>query len=124
MSKLQTRRPLSKHFGVQDVVNGNRHRLVLSGELDLATAPELEAVILRICGDGKAVVLDLRGLTSMDSSGLRLMLLARSLCRECGSELSVIPGKQNIHHLLEISGTAERIPLQRLRSQSRQIAGR
>jgi anti-sigma B factor antagonist len=124
MSNLRMRRPPSKHFGVQDVVSGNRHRLVLSGELDLATAPELEAVLLRICGDGKAVVLDLRGLTSMDSSGLRLMLLARSLCRECGSELSVIPGEQNIHHLLEISGSAERIPLQQLRSQTRQPAGR
>lgn len=124
MSNLRMRRPPSKHFGVQDVVSGNRHRLVLSGELDLATAPELEAVLLRICGDGKAVVLDLSGLTSMDSSGLQLMLLARSLCRECGSELSVIPGEQNIHHLLEISGTAERIPLQPLRSQTRQAVGR
>jgi anti-anti-sigma factor len=124
MSNLRMRRPLPKHFGVQDAVSGNRHRLVLSGQLDLATAPELEAVILRICGDGKAVVLDLRGLTSMDSSGLRLMLLARSLCRECGSEFSVIPGEQNIHHLLEISGTAERIPLQRLRSHPKQTAGR
>jgi anti-sigma B factor antagonist len=124
MSKLRMRRPPSKHFGVQDVVNGNRHRVVLSGELDLTTAPELEAVILRICGDGKAVVLDLRGLTAMDASGLRLMLLARSLCREYGSEFSVIPGEQNIHHLLEISGTAERIPLLRPQSRSRQTAHR
>jgi anti-sigma B factor antagonist len=122
MSNLRMRRPPSKHFGVQDVVSGDRHRLVLSGELDLATAPELEAVILRICGDGKAVVLDLRRLTSMDSSGLRLMLLARSLCRECGSEFSVIPGEQNIPHLLEISGTAERIALKPLQSRSRQTA--
>jgi anti-anti-sigma factor len=122
MSNLRMRRPPSKHFGVQDVVSGNRHRVVLSGELDLATAPELEAVILRICGDGKAVVLDLRRLTSMDSSGLRLMLLARSLCRECGSEFSVIPGEQNIPHLLEISGTAEPIALQPLQSRSRLTA--
>jgi anti-anti-sigma factor len=124
MSNLRVRRPPSKHFGVQDVVNGNRHRLMLSGELDLATAPELEAVILQICGDGKAVVLDLSRITSMDPSGLRLILLARSLCRECGSEFSVIPGEQNIDHLLEISGTAERIPLERLRPRSRQTANR
>jgi anti-anti-sigma factor len=92
---------------------------MLSGELDLATAPELEAVILRVCGGGTAVVLDLSRLTSMDASGLPLLLLARSLCRECGSEFSVIPGEQNIHHLLEISGTAERIALQRPHSRSR-----
>jgi anti-sigma B factor antagonist len=124
MSNLRMRRPPSKHFGVQDVVSGNCHRLVLSGELDLTTAPELEAVILRICGDGKAVVLDLRRLSSMDSSGLWLMLLARSLCRECGSEFSVIPGEQNIHHLLEITGTSERIPLQAMCPQPRRTADR
>jgi anti-anti-sigma factor len=124
MSNLRMRRPPSMRFGVQDVVNRNRHRLMLSGELDLAIAPELEAVILRICGDGKAVVLDLSRLTTMDPSGLRLILLARSLCRECGSEFSVIPGEQNIHHLLEISGTAEWIPLQQLQPRSRQTVDR
>jgi anti-anti-sigma factor len=123
MSNPRMRRPPSMHFGVQDVVNGNRHRLILSGELDLVTAPELEAVILQICGDGKAVVLDLSRITSMDSCGLRLILLARSLCRECGSEFLVIPGEQNIDHLLEISGSAERIPLERLQSRSRQNGG-
>jgi anti-sigma B factor antagonist len=124
MSNLRMRQVPSKHFGIQDAVNGNRHRLMLSGELDSATAGELEGVILRICGDGHAVVLDLSRLTSMDSSGLRLILLARSLCRECGSEFSVIPGERNIHHLLEISGTLERISVQPLQSRSRQAADR
>jgi anti-anti-sigma factor len=124
MSDIRMRRQPSKHFGVQDVVNRDRHRLILSGELDLTTAPWLEAVILRVCGDGNAVVLDLSRLAPLDSSGLRLILLARSLCRECGSEFSVIPGEQNLHHLLEISGTAERIPLQRLQSRSMQTADR
>ena len=124
MSNQRMRRPPSRHFGVQDVVNGNRHKLMPSGELDAATAGELEAVILRICGDGHDVVLDLSRLTSMDSSGLRLILLARSLSRECGSEFSVIPGEQNVRHLLEISGTLERIALQPLRSDSRLPAGR
>ncbi len=124
MSNLRMRRPPSKHFGVQDVVSGNRHRLMPSGDLDSSTAAELEAVILRVCGDGKAVLLDLRRLTSMDSSGLRLILLARSLCRESRSEFSVIPGEQNIHHLLEISGSLESIPLRALESQPRQTAER
>jgi anti-anti-sigma factor len=107
---------------VQDVVSEDRHRLIPSGDLDSATAGELEAVILRTCGDGRAVMLDLSRLTSMDSGGLQLILLARSLCRECGSEFSVIPGEQNIDHLLEISGSLERIPLRALESRQRQAA--
>jgi anti-anti-sigma factor len=110
------RRPPSKHFGVQDVVSGNRHRLILSGSLDCASAADLEAVILRICGDGNALVLDLSRLTFMEASCLRLILLAASLCRECGSEFSVIPGQQNIPHLLEISGNLEQVQMHRQRA--------
>ncbi len=113
MSSPRMRRAAAKHFGVQDVVNGDRHRLVLSGELDLASVGDLETVILRICGNGNALVLDLSRLTFMDSSGLRLILLAGSLCREGESEFAVIPGQQNIAHLLEISGTVGQIPLLR-----------
>lgn len=107
MSNLQTRRA---HLGVQAVVNGNRHTLILSGELDLASAGDLEPVILRICGDVSALVLDLSRLTFMDSNGLRPILLAGSLCRERGCEFSVIPGQHNIQHLLEITGTLGEIP--------------
>jgi anti-anti-sigma factor len=110
MSNLRTRRAPSKHFGVQDVVNGNRHTLILTGELDLASAGDLEPVILRLCGDVSALVLDLTRLRFMDSNGLRLILLAGSLCRERGCEFAVIPGQHNIQHLLEITGTLEKIP--------------
>ncbi len=111
MSNLRTRRAPSKHFGVQDIVNRNRHTLILSGELDLASAGDLEPVILRLCGDVGALVVDLSRLTFMDSSGLRLILLAGSLCRERGCELPVIPGRHNFQHLLEITVTLEEIPL-------------
>jgi anti-sigma B factor antagonist len=112
MSSPRTRRPPSKHFGVQDIVSGNRHRLILSGELDHASAGDLEPVILRICGDGAAtIILDLNRLTFIDSSGLRLILLAANLCRENECEFSVVPGQQNIQHLLEISGSFAQIPL-------------
>jgi anti-anti-sigma factor len=91
-------------------VNGNRHTLILSGELDLASAGDLEPVILRICGDVSALVVDLSSLTFMDSSGLRLVLLAGSLCRERGCQFSVIPGQHHFRHLLEITGTLEEVP--------------
>lgn len=108
MSSPRMRRPPSKPCGVQDVVSGNRHTLILSGELDLASAVDMEPVILRICGDVSALVLDLSRLTFMDSTGLRLILLAGSLCRERGCEFSIIPGQQNIPPLLEISGLSSK----------------
>jgi hypothetical protein len=46
---------------VQDTASGGRHRLGLVGELDLASAPDLEATIERICTESsRAITLDLR----------------------------------------------------------------
>jgi anti-sigma B factor antagonist len=46
------------------------------GELDLATAPELEAVLGERLDAGQEVVVDLRRLGFMDSTGLRVILAA------------------------------------------------
>lgn len=48
-------------------------RLTLRGELDLGTAERLERAL---AGAGDDVVLDLRGLTFMDSTGVRVLLEA------------------------------------------------
>ena len=48
-------------------------RLTLRGELDLATVPRLEHALANA---GEDVVLDLRGLTFMDSTGVRVLLEA------------------------------------------------
>jgi anti-sigma B factor antagonist len=55
------------------------------GELDLDTAPELEGVLESVRAEGHPrVVLDLRGLTFMDSTGLRLVIRWDTRAREEG----------------------------------------
>src|SRR3954453_14000256 len=53
-----------------------RALLTLSGELDLATAPELEQLVNERLDAGQDVVVDLRGLEFMDSSGIRVLVAA------------------------------------------------
>jgi anti-sigma B factor antagonist len=102
-----------RSFEVQDVVSGGRHRLVLTGELDLAPAAELEATLLRLCADGtKEIALDLSKLRFMGSIGLRLMLLARELCEEHGYEFQLIAGPANIQRVFEMTGLLEVLPFQ------------
>ena len=49
--------------------------VTIRGEVDLATAPELESCLQRAFTDGPdGVVLDLEGLTFIDSSGLRVLV--------------------------------------------------
>ena len=53
----------------------------LSGELDISTAQEVEHEFLRVEADRPAVlVVDLRGLTFIDSTGLRIILATDSRC--------------------------------------------
>ncbi len=99
-------------FEVQASVRNGRHTLLLSGELDLAVAAELEATILGLCGEGvSAIELDLSQLTFMDSTGLRVMLGARELCAEHGYDFLVTPGSGQVQRLLELTGTIDILPL-------------
>lgn len=99
-------------FEVQDSVNGGRHTLILKGELDVLPAGELEAMLTRICVDGTTGIgLDLRNLTFMGSSGIRVVLLAKELCERHGYEFFVIPGPRNIQRLFELTGITDVLPL-------------
>ncbi len=59
-------------------VDGSVAVLALRGELDLATAPELEQVVRSLLADRSVerFVVDMTGLTFMDSSGLAVLLQA------------------------------------------------
>lgn len=48
--------------------------LVLHGELDIATAPELADLLARLRHHGHAVTLDLAEVTFMDSTGLTMLM--------------------------------------------------
>jgi anti-sigma B factor antagonist len=100
-------------FEVQDVVSDGRHRLVLTGELDLAPAAELEAMLLRLCADGtKEITLDLSKLRFMGSTGLRIVLLAKELCEQHGYEFLLIAGPRNIQRMFELTGLMDALPFQ------------
>ncbi len=54
---------------VDDKSRDGSHTLELAGELDIATAPDLEATILSLCVDGVGeIVLDLSKLELVDSA--------------------------------------------------------
>jgi anti-anti-sigma factor len=75
------------------------------GELDLATAPELEDALLPPLRDGTDVVLDLRALEFMDSTGVRVIVAAHHVAEEHGGtfSLAIVP-EGPIARVLEISG--------------------
>ena len=92
-------------FAVQDRVSDACHTLVLSGELDLLSLPDLQAAVRELCANGtSAVVLDLSGITFIDAAGLRSVLFANDLCERRGYSCSLVPAPRHVQTLFEVTG--------------------
>lgn len=75
------------------------------GELDLDTAHEVEQTLAGLRGGGcQRLVLDLRGLRFMDSTGLRLVIRWDTAAREDGFEFAIVPGIEVVHRVFELTG--------------------
>jgi anti-anti-sigma factor len=97
-------------LSVKAQAEGRRHTLVLAGELDLATAPELDAKTEQACANGAGeLVLDLRELAFIDSTGLRAILRAQEHCEAHRCELFLTPGPPAVQRLFELTGLLERL---------------
>ena len=87
-------------------------QIALTGELDIATAPRLEEEVQRLEADGhELIVIDLRGLEFMDSSGLRALLAADTRARERGARLVIVRGHERIQRVLRITRLDERLEI-------------
>ena len=77
-----------------------------SGELDMATAPELEQAVMPRLREGGHVVLDLRSLDFIDSSGLRVVVGAHRAAEETGGRFTCVRGSagSTVHRIVEIAG--------------------
>jgi anti-sigma B factor antagonist len=80
-------------------------RLDLTGELDLATAPDLLGRV-RTALEGRpgAIVLDLSGVTFCDSSGINALMDAHTLAGAHGATLRVANAQRITLRALEVTG--------------------
>jgi anti-sigma B factor antagonist len=82
----------------------------LRGELDVSTASKVEQALRQLESDGAGViVIDLRGLTFLDSSGLRLILDADSRARKDNRRLLVVRGNPEVQRVFRVTLTDARI---------------
>ena len=82
-------------FAASARLEGDRAVLVLEGELDFGVKQQARAAIERV-GGAPVVVVDLRELTFMDTTGIHLLVEAREQCRASGRVLLVVPGPPNV----------------------------
>jgi anti-anti-sigma factor len=76
-----------------------------SGEIDMSTSPQLRSALRHPEASARTVVLDLRAVTFMDSSGLGVIVGQHKRAREEGYRFSVaVSGAAEVRRILELSG--------------------
>jgi anti-anti-sigma factor len=82
--------------------------LALSGELDLASGGVLAEAIARACSAGAPrLILDIRELEFIDSTGLREIVAGKSLCDEHDCAFLLTEGRPRVERVFEIAGLLE-----------------
>jgi anti-anti-sigma factor len=107
---LKALRTLAANFGVAEAEGDGEQIVRVQGELDIATAPDLERVLLSPRARGQRVVVDLAGLRFMDSTGLRVLLRAQAAAKDGRWELYLRNVPPNITRLFTIAGVQDALP--------------
>jgi stage II sporulation protein AA (anti-sigma F factor antagonist) len=82
----------------------------VAGELELATSEELSSKLSEILTEPQEVVLDLGGVTFMDSAGLAVIINATKRAEMIGAQLEIAsPLPSQSQRLLELTGMVERV---------------
>lgn len=86
----------------------------ISGEIDLATAGEIEALLLAELEAGRhRIMTDLRDVGFMDSSGLGLLLRTYKKARQMGGDLIVVCSGGSVRRVLTASGLDKKVRVQK-----------
>jgi anti-sigma B factor antagonist len=93
------------------VERGGSLILVVDGELDLATAPQLDEALTRAQAGGVSeLVVDLDQVGFVDSSGLHVLIMHVGRMGENGRRLRLTKGSPQVRRLFELSGVSDRLP--------------
>jgi anti-anti-sigma factor len=93
-------------FTTDSSMDGDAAVVRFEGELDLATAPQAENALRQLEESEQPparIVLDLRGVRFLDSTGLRVILAADSRARREGRHVQVIAGPEPVHRVFRIA---------------------
>lgn len=96
---------------VRTAMDGDTHVISLCGELDLANASTAESALeASLNADGAKVVVDMRELEFIDSTGIALLVAALGH-NDNGERVRFVPSTSPaVTRVLELTGLAERLP--------------
>ncbi|HWF51390.1 MAG TPA: STAS domain-containing protein [Solirubrobacteraceae bacterium] len=103
---------MPNEFRVRMVRTDHATVVVVGGELDLVSSVELEEALEKLDRpDHGSVVLDLREVEFMDSSGLAVVVRAHQRAHSAGITFGVVTESPQVRRLLTLTGVDERMPV-------------
>ena len=90
----------------------DRYVIMVSGEVDLASSPDLDAAIIAAIESGSSsLVVDLSDVSFMDSSGLGVIVRGLKRCREANKDLDLVITNERVLKVFGITGLDQVIPI-------------
>jgi anti-sigma B factor antagonist len=99
---------MQSDFVVDTQTTGAAVTLTLTGELDLLSSPTLDHALRSAIESGaELVVIDLRPLEFMDSTGLHVLVQGQQRAHDSGRRFALIRGNEQVQRLLNLTGIAD-----------------
>jgi anti-anti-sigma factor len=96
-------------FRVDRRLEGGAVVVAPAGDVDLGTAEAVRRELEAVQGEARAIVIDLREVTFLDSSGIRLLIEAQLASDRDGYRLTVVRGPDHVQRLFELAGLESRL---------------
>ena len=97
-------------FKAETDESGASFSVRLSGEFDLSAYDEVDQLLSAAQSNTRRdVVVDMRGLTFIDSSGIRALIRAHIRAEEAGRHLRLRAGPPNVQRVFEVAGLDKRL---------------
>jgi anti-sigma B factor antagonist len=103
---------MQSNLAVHTHTTGRAITLALIGELDLVSSPDLSRAIDDLAGsDLELVIVDLRGLSFMDSAGLHAVIRAQNQVQQAGHRFALVRGPEQVQRLFDLTGVADALTI-------------
>jgi anti-anti-sigma factor len=98
-------------LGIQSARRGADHVISLEGDLEMANAAAVQAELSQVeAGDCDQIVLDLRRLSFLDSTGISVLIGAHERAAASGRPLALLVGDGPVHRVLDVCGALSILP--------------
>jgi anti-sigma B factor antagonist len=102
---------IARPLEIDEQVAGSTVVLTLRGELDIATVPRLEQAVAAVLARGaRELTIDLRGMSFLDSSGLRLIIVLAERAVAEGWILALVRPEMPALTIFQITRAEENLP--------------